>query len=174
MLISLSAYSYEHPPIAPLFTSPSIEWEQSIVEGHPTHPVIISDLIECSSSVANLSFQMHKTRHFLPPIREITPGSYDLYHPRVRLVAVPKEKLSVTYDFEKDTRAILEAASTNAGEQLVVPEGFIVVPVHELQVAHVREKFQDVQVYPSKFSVPASAQQSIRYARFYLITRYKA
>lgn len=38
-LILSAAYSYEHPPEAPLFTSPSIVWEQSIVEGHPTHPV---------------------------------------------------------------------------------------------------------------------------------------
>jgi siderophore synthetase component len=32
-------YSYDHPPNAPTFLSPSIDWEQSIVEGHPTHPV---------------------------------------------------------------------------------------------------------------------------------------
>jgi siderophore synthetase component len=33
------AYSYDHPPNAPTLFSPSIDWEQSIVEGHPTHPV---------------------------------------------------------------------------------------------------------------------------------------
>ena len=33
------AYSYDHPPNAPTFLSHSIDWEQSIVEGHPTHPV---------------------------------------------------------------------------------------------------------------------------------------
>jgi len=32
-------YSYDHPPNAPTLLSPSIDWEQSIVEGHPTHPV---------------------------------------------------------------------------------------------------------------------------------------
>ena len=36
------AYSYDHPPNAPTLLSPSIDWEQSIVEGHPTHPVSVS------------------------------------------------------------------------------------------------------------------------------------
>jgi hypothetical protein len=35
-------YSYDHPPNAPTLLSPSIDWEQSIVEGHPTHPVRVS------------------------------------------------------------------------------------------------------------------------------------
>lgn len=35
------AYSYDHPASAPTFLSPSIDWEQSIVEGHPTHPVCV-------------------------------------------------------------------------------------------------------------------------------------
>lgn len=34
-----TAYSYQHPPKALSLESTSIEWEQSIVEGHPTHPV---------------------------------------------------------------------------------------------------------------------------------------
>ena len=34
-------YSYDNPPNAPTLLSPSIDWEQSIVEGHPTHPVRI-------------------------------------------------------------------------------------------------------------------------------------
>lgn len=34
----LAAYSFENPPPAPTFDSPSIDWEESIVEGHPTHP----------------------------------------------------------------------------------------------------------------------------------------
>ena len=32
-------HSFENPPRAPSINSPSIDWEQSIVEGHPTHPV---------------------------------------------------------------------------------------------------------------------------------------
>ena len=37
-------YSYDHPPNAPTLLSPSIDWEQSIVEGHPTHPVRVSSI----------------------------------------------------------------------------------------------------------------------------------
>lgn len=33
------AHSYQHPPRTPSLEDPSIVWEQSIVEGHPTHPV---------------------------------------------------------------------------------------------------------------------------------------
>lgn len=37
--IKWQAYSYDHPASAPTLLSPSIDWEQSIIEGHPTHPV---------------------------------------------------------------------------------------------------------------------------------------
>lgn len=39
LILSGLAYSFENPPVAPTFDSPSIDWEESIVEGHPTHPV---------------------------------------------------------------------------------------------------------------------------------------
>lgn len=39
--VKWQAYSYDHPPSAPTLLSPSIDWEQSIVEGHPTHPVCV-------------------------------------------------------------------------------------------------------------------------------------
>ena len=46
------AYSYDHPPKAPTLLSPSIDWEQSIVEGHPTHPV--SESLVCGLEVTYL------------------------------------------------------------------------------------------------------------------------
>ncbi|KAI0300834.1 IucC family-domain-containing protein [Russula brevipes] len=137
------AYSYDHPPNAPTLLSPSIDWEQSIVEGHPTHP-------------------MHKTRQFLPPIPSISPGGYDLYSPRLRLVELPRESLHITGDFEALTRPILDAAMRNAGKPLGVPQGHIIMPIHELQVPHILEKFKEATAYPEEFSVPAHAQQSIR------------
>ncbi len=42
--IRWQANSYDHPPSAPTLFSPSIDWEQSIVEGHPTHPVGLSSV----------------------------------------------------------------------------------------------------------------------------------
>ncbi|KAF8896585.1 hypothetical protein BD779DRAFT_1496720 [Infundibulicybe gibba] len=113
-----------------------VDWEQSIVEGHPTHP-------------------MHKTRYFLPPLPDFAPGSYDLYHPKLRLVAVPKADLKITYDFEEYMKPILRAVSDTAAEPFMIWEDHVIVPVHELQ-------FPEVKVYPAKFSIPLLAQQSIR------------
>ncbi|EKM78594.1 hypothetical protein AGABI1DRAFT_121041 [Agaricus bisporus var. burnettii JB137-S8] len=138
-----SSYSFENPPPAPTFDSPSIDWEESIVEGHPTHP-------------------MHKTRRFLSPLPDFAPGAYDLYNPKLRFVAVPKGDLKITYNFEELTRPLLDAAAQRAGNPLIIPDGYAVVPIHELQVAHVQEKFSDVQVYPEEFNLDVRAQQSIR------------
>jgi siderophore synthetase component len=60
-------------------------------------------------------------------------------------------------------RPILEAAIRNAGKTLDVPQDHVVVPIHELQVLHILDKFKEATVYPEEFSVPARAQQSIRY-----------
>jgi len=142
--VKWQAYSYDHPPNAPTLLSPSIDWEQSIVEGHPTHPI-------------------HKTDRFLPPMPSLAPGSYyDLYSPRLRLAALPLGNLHVTGDFEALTKPILDAAERNAGKNLKVPEEYIVVPVHELQIPHILDKFKEAIVYEEEFSVPARAQQSIR------------
>lgn len=41
-LICDAEHSYKHPPSSPSFPSLSVIWEQSIVQGHPTHPVRFS------------------------------------------------------------------------------------------------------------------------------------
>jgi hypothetical protein len=93
----------------------------------------------------------------------LTPGSYDLYSPRLRLAALPRESLHVTGDFEALTRPVLDAATRNAGKAFDVPQDHIIVPIHELQIPHILDKFKEAAVYPEEFSVPARAQQSIRY-----------
>lgn len=35
----LQALAFQSPPVCPEISSPSIQWEQSLVAGHPTHPV---------------------------------------------------------------------------------------------------------------------------------------
>ncbi|KAJ3906972.1 IucC family-domain-containing protein [Lentinula edodes] len=154
-------HSYLHPPKAPTFpSSPSIEWEQSIVEGHPTHP-------------------MHKTRMFLPPMRDITDDdTYDLYNPQLRFIALPKSSLHITYDFEelteplRQTAAQAAAAAAAASDQvqkfltptgeMSIPPSHLVIPIHELQIPHIEEKFPDALIYPEQFKLPLQAQQSIR------------
>jgi hypothetical protein len=105
---------------------------------------------------------MHKTRRFLSPLPDFAPGTYDLYNPKLRFVAVPRGDLKITYNFEELTRPLLDAAAQKAGHPLTVPDGHAVVPLHELQVAHVQEKFSGVQVYPKEFNLDLRAQQSIR------------
>ena len=102
-------------------------------------------------------------RYFLPPMASLIPGSYDLYSPRLRLAVLPRASLRVSGDFEGLIRPILEGAMKNAGRALDVPENHIVIPVHELQVSHILDKFEEATVYPEEFSVPARAQQSIHY-----------
>jgi hypothetical protein len=71
--------------------------------------------------------------------------------------------LHVTGDFEALTRPVLDAATRNAGKALDVPQDHITVPVHELHVPHILDKFKEATIFPEEFSVPARAQQSIRY-----------
>jgi hypothetical protein len=106
---------------------------------------------------------MHKTRQFLPPMTSLTPGSYNLYSPRLRLIALPRGSLNVTGDFEALTQPILDAAMSNAGKALDMRQEHIIVPTHELQIPHIQDKFKEATIYPEEFSVPAYAQQSIRY-----------
>lgn len=105
---------------------------------------------------------MHKTRYFLPPLPDYPPGTYDLYHTTLRLIAVPKGNLNITYDFEGYVQPILVAMSKKAGRPLIVREGYVGIPVHELQVTHIQDKFSEAEIYPIEFSLPLLAQQSIR------------
>ncbi|KAG6857212.1 hypothetical protein H0H87_007631 [Tephrocybe sp. NHM501043] len=141
--IKWQTYSYENPPLAPQFISPSIEWEQSIVEGHPTHP-------------------MHKLRYFLPPLPDFVPGTFDLYHPQLRLVAIPRGNLHITYDFERLIEPVVAAMFKKVGKDVHVQENYVAIPVHELQVAHIQEKFEEAEIYPADISLNLLAQQSIR------------
>lgn len=105
---------------------------------------------------------MHKTRHFLPPLPEYEPGEYDLYHTKLRLVAVPRDNLKITYEFEKHTQPIIAAMSKAAGRPLPLRDGYVVVPVHELQVTHIQDKFPEAEIFPDDFSIPIFGQQSVR------------
>ncbi|KIJ27922.1 hypothetical protein M422DRAFT_37526 [Sphaerobolus stellatus SS14] len=136
-------YSYGHPPIEPKFVSPSIAWEQSIVEGHPTHP-------------------MHKARRALSPIPTINPGQYDWQHPKIRIVDVPRKKLSIQGDWDNLVSSVCAVAAKNAGRPIEVAPDHTLVPIHDLQVANVQEKFPEAKVLPEEYHVDALAQQSLR------------
>jgi hypothetical protein len=75
---------------------------------------------------------------------------------------MPRDSLKITYNFEELLAPLLQAASRTAGRQMEVPPDSVVVPVHELQLYHIREKFPEVHVFPAEYHLPLLAQQSIR------------
>ncbi|KJA26269.1 hypothetical protein HYPSUDRAFT_132979 [Hypholoma sublateritium FD-334 SS-4] len=141
--IKWQEYSYDYPPTAPSFEDPSIVWEQSIVEGHPTHP-------------------MHKTRRFLPPLPNYSPGEYDLLRPQLRFISIPRDNVKISNNFEELVQPLLTTVSSRSGVQLLIKEDHVVIPVHAIQVVHIQDKFPEAHIYPEIFSLPLLAQQSLR------------
>ncbi|KAH9068482.1 hypothetical protein EDB83DRAFT_2222676 [Lactarius deliciosus] len=134
---------YENPPICPTVSSSAIEWEQSIVEGHPTHP-------------------MHRARHTVPPLLPRDPQSRDWNFPRIRFAVASHAMLDILGPFEEEARVVVELASRVSGRPLPQRDGCIIVPVYDLQVESLRAKFPDVEILDDDFSIPAFGQASIR------------
>ncbi|KAH9003054.1 IucC family-domain-containing protein [Lactarius hatsudake] len=134
---------YESPPICPTVSSSAIEWEQSIVEGHPTHP-------------------MHRARHTVPPLLPHDSQSRDWNFPRIRFAVASHAMLDILGPFEEEARVVVELASRVSGRPLPQRDGCIVVPVYDLQVENLRAKFPDVEILDDDFSIPAFGQASIR------------
>ena len=101
-------------------------------------------------------------RYSVPPIPDYAPGAYDLFHVKLRFVSIPKRQLKILNDFEKYVKPVIDTASCHASIQPQVPADHLILPVHELQIAHIQEKFPDIEVLPTDFTVSALAQQSIR------------
>lgn len=105
---------------------------------------------------------MHKLRRFLPPLPDYVPGTYDFLQPKLRFVSVPRTDTKITYDFENVISPLVKTASARAGKPLAVEEDRVVIPVHELQTMHIKEKIPAAKVYPAEYSIPLLAQQSLR------------
>ncbi|KAK0495633.1 IucC family-domain-containing protein [Armillaria luteobubalina] len=120
----------------PTLSSQAIAWEQSVAGGHPTHP-------------------MHKTRASLPPLR-LDP-SYNLLHPRLRLIHVPITSVLVTGPYHDLVIPFISRFPVHT-----YPDGYIPVPVHELQIAHIAANFPEAVIHPPAISYPVEAQQSLR------------
>lgn len=99
----------------------------------------------------------------MAPLLDYAPGTIDLLRPQLRFASVPRNETKITYEFESLTLPLLEAASIRAGKPLVVDDGHVVIPVHELQIAHIQDKFHNAIIYPKAFNLPLLAQQSLRY-----------
>lgn len=84
---------------------------------------------------------------------------------------MPRQAMKVTYNFEELTQPVLKQAAAKAGRPMEVPENHIVVPVHELQLYHIRDKFPQAHIISKDFELPLLAQQSLRYAAFFHFLR---
>ncbi|TFY68539.1 hypothetical protein EVG20_g3525 [Dentipellis fragilis] len=85
----------------PTLFSPPIDWEQSIIEGHPTHP-------------------MHRARCTLPPLPSIDPETRDWYRTRIRFVRVRRQSLDTLGEFEEQVLELARIAAQKCGKP--VPE----------------------------------------------------
>jgi len=109
---------------------------------------------------------MYRLRGFFPPLPKYAPGEYDFLRPKLRFVSFFQEELKITYDFENLISPLLDAAEARAGRPFNVENGRIIIPVHELQIYYIREKFGTAVIYPEEFSLPLLAQQSLRYVNY--------
>ena len=65
--------------------------------------------------------------------------------------------------FEQEIRRITELATRYSGMPLPQRDGCVIVPVYDLQIENIRDKFPNVEILDEKFSVPSLGQASIRY-----------
>ncbi|RCH85310.1 hypothetical protein CU098_006734, partial [Rhizopus stolonifer] len=148
--ILFQKYTYDHPKNLPNLSSSTIAWEQSVVEGHATHP-------------------MHKARKSFPPMKTLSPGSYDLDHPKVRLVGVPRANAVLRGDYESLSDKLVNALfEAGCGENNVKAErskydpDYVYIAIHELQLPNIEQKFSDALIFPEGYSITVEALASLR------------
>ncbi|KAK9763130.1 hypothetical protein K7432_010482 [Basidiobolus ranarum] len=132
-------HAYRARKPAPTWESSSIEWEQSIIEGHATHP-------------------MHKARFAVPPLPPL-PSEADLSTPDICFVAVPRQKVMIRGDFEKLIQPALSLMSEE-DRQLYDSRECVILPVHEIQLPNVFDKFPFAKLLSIR--QPAKALAALR------------
>ncbi|CAG8518957.1 9676_t:CDS:2 [Dentiscutata erythropus] len=132
-------YTFKNPQPIPSFHSSSMEWEQSLIEGHPFHP-------------------MHKLRYFPPPMPKISPGAYDFRKPTIRFVEVPRDKAYLRGPWEEKLNRLINVMS----KKPICSPNNLLYPVHELQLSNISAKFPYVKILPPEYSIKANSQASLR------------
>jgi hypothetical protein len=70
--------------------------------------------------------------------------------------------MSILGNFETQTQLLLSLISDDSSAALQSNKDSLIVPVHEMQVSSIRDKFTDVEILPESVSVPALGQSSVR------------
>ncbi|RKP40203.1 IucC family-domain-containing protein, partial [Dimargaris cristalligena] len=128
-------HMYVHPPSPPTLESSELAWENSILEGHATHP-------------------MHKARFALPPLAPIQVGE-SLRHVKVVFVAVPRSQLQIRGNFEDELAPLVQAIGLQGASS-----DEVIVPVHSRQLPNIVSRFPFVRLLDGYDM--AEAQASLR------------
>ncbi|KAI9232357.1 MAG: IucC family-domain-containing protein [Podila humilis] len=121
-----------HPHPEPTLNGAAIEWEQSIIEGHGTHP-------------------MHKSRYAVAPTCRVEPDT-NMNKPTLTLVSMPADAVVVSGEYLTIMAKLLPTD--------MVPIGRVPVLVYPLQVPNVVSMFPEATFHP--FTLSALAQSSLR------------
>lgn len=114
-------------------------WEQSILTGHPTHP-------------------MHRSCFAQEPLDPVSPRDvHSLRNPEIRFLAVPASDLRITGAFQSRLQPLLR----KLGIANAIPGTAVVVPCLGRQIPAITSRFPRAQVLPSP-PVTARAQAATR------------
>jgi len=106
--------------------------------------------------------KMHRARRTITPLPPVKPGEYDYYLPHVRFVSIPRDNLHIQGNIDELLKTLRDSAAMNAGKPLEAAPDHVVLPVHELQIPNIIEKFEDAIVLPEEYRVLTPALASIR------------
>ena len=106
---------------------------------------------------------MHRARHVIPPLSCQDPQNRDWKHPRIRFAVVFRSMLDIVGPFEREIRPITELVARASGMPLPRRDGCVILPVYDLQITNIRDKFPNVDILDEKFGIPSLGQASIRY-----------
>ncbi|KAI7869191.1 hypothetical protein BDF14DRAFT_1785851 [Spinellus fusiger] len=140
-------YAYDHPKPLPTLASSSVQWEQSVLEGHATHP-------------------MHKARRSYPPMPPLNPNKVNLEHPLLRLVCLPRSSLKIRGEFESLSAPIVDCILNKTPGKTAMQvraeySDSVFIPIHELQLPNL-SKFPEAIVLPAVNSVTIESLTSLR------------
>ncbi|KAK2595703.1 hypothetical protein N8I77_013728 [Diaporthe amygdali] len=122
----------------PTLADPAIVWEQSILTGHPTHP-------------------MHRSCFAQDPLEPVSPKDVQsLRNPEISFLAVPSSDLRITGAFQSRLQPLLQ----KLGVANSIP-GTVTVPCLKRQIPAIRSRFPNVEVLQSP-PVVARAQAATR------------
>jgi siderophore synthetase component len=111
---------------------------------------------------------MHKARKSFHPMPPLYPGSYDLEHPKVRLVGIPREKATVRGNYEELSKGLMDAllaAGTDRDNVSTLRkqwDDYVFIAIHELQLPNVGQKFPDALIFPAQHTISVEALASLR------------